>query len=390
MHLSGPYGSLLMADMGAEVIKIEPPTGDPTRASGPLKGEVPLMFAAINRNKKSVSIDLRDPRGRELFLRVVAEADIVFHNFRPGVMDRLGLSTDILKEANPKIIVGQLSGYGTTSPRRNAPAFDVAIQARSGVMGITGHPGTPPARAGVPIADLAGGMFLVISVLAALVKRGRVDEPVELDISMFDCQLSLLMYWAALALNLNEDIPPQGSGNSKVVPYGAYETTDSYIIIAVFSNDFWPKLCRAIGRPDLESDPRYRTNNGRVELRDELEREIAAEFKKADTATWLKVLDEHDVPSGPVNGIRNAFAEPDVEARDMLLDITADGLNFAFAGNPIKSSHEFDGRELAPRLGQHTREVLADLLKLDEAALADLHSAGVLRTDTHYRIPIDS
>ena len=384
MHLSGPYGAMLMADLGADIVKIEPPAGDPLRLLDPKVDGLSIIYASINRNKRSLVLDLQQADGRALFLRLVEQADVVYNNFRPGVMDRLGLSFKDLTAVNPRIVMANLTGYGLDGPQRMAPAYDAAIQAVSGGMSITGHVGGAPARAGIPIADLAGGVFLALGVLAALRKADRTGEGVMLDLSLLDTQISLLMYWAGLALNTGIDPPPQGSGNVNVCPYGAFPTADGHVIIAIFSGSFWPKLCAALDRADLAADPRYADNTLRLEHRVELEAELEREFRRRTTAEWLTVLEQHDVPSGPVNSVSQAMAEPQVIARDMRRSITIDGRTLEFPGNPIKTSP--DPTRTAdfappPRLGQHSREILRERLGLDDAALAELVEAGVINRE---------
>lgn len=382
MHLSGPYGSMLLADMGATVIKVEPPHGDPQRLLEPKKHEVPIIWASVNRNKKSVVIDLRRDEGRELFLGLVATCDVVYNNYRPGVLERLGLGFDELKQANPRIIVGNLTGYGLTGPRRLTPAYDTAVQALSGGMSLTGHPGAPPARAGVPIADLVGGVFLSLAVVSALRERDRTGQAVVLDISLFEASISLLMYWAGLALNAGISPPPQGSGNSQVYPYGAFPTSDGWVVVAPYSGAFWPKLCAALSRPDLLDDPRFNDNNARVAHRGELEAVLNDEFRRRSSQEWIEVLNAADVPVAPVNSVSEAMTDPQVEARSMRMDIPIDGDVLSFAGNPVRTIPETPAEVVPPaRLGQHTREVLSQLLGLDDERIAQLANAGVIRVE---------
>ena len=379
MHLAGPYGSMLLADMGAEVVKVEPPAGDPLRSIEPTKDGVPLLWASVNRNKRGIVVDLGTEEGRALALDLVREVDVVWNNFRPGVMERLGLGFDVVRQANPRIVYGSLSGYGQTGPRRSSPAYDTAIQALAGIMSLTGHEGGEPARAGVPIADLSGGIFLAMGVLAGLVKRDRTGEAVMIDVSMLDTQISLLVYWAALSMNLGDVPPPQGSGNSNVYPYGAFETSDGHIIVAVWSGSFWPKLCDAIGRPDLAEEERFDSNTKRVALRAELGAILRSELVQRTTAEWLKVLDEFDVPSGPVNDVGGAMAEPQVLARGMRMPIQIGDDIYEFAGNPIKTMPDAVApRAAPPAKGQDTVGVLERLLGMDRSAVDALIDAGVV------------
>jgi crotonobetainyl-CoA:carnitine CoA-transferase CaiB-like acyl-CoA transferase len=382
MHLAGPYGAMLLGDMGAEVIKIEPPTGDPQRLLDPTKHGVPVIWASINRNKRSVVVDLRRPEGRELFLELVAVSDVVFSNYRHDTMERLGLGFEELKAANPRIVAGNLTGYGANGPKRDAPAYDTAIQAVSGGMSITGHPGQPPVRAGIPIADLCGGIFLSLAVVSALHRARSGDEAVQLDLSLLDGQISMLMYWAGLSLNTGYAVPPQGSGNSNVYPYGAYPTRDGHVIVAPYSSSFWPKLCAAVDLPHLVEDPRFVDNARRVEHQEELRRLLDPVFQQRTTAEWITVLEHADVPCGPVNSVAQALADPQVVARDMRMEVDIGGLPFVFPGNPVKTIPPTPTPAgPPPRFGEHTREILGDLLHKDGAAIERLAAEGVVILD---------
>ena len=380
MVLAGPYGSMLLADMGADVIKVEPPRGDPLRLMEPKIGQTSIIYASVNRNKRSLVLDLHQPDALEVFLELVGHVDVVYNNFRPGVMGRLGLTFDALRAHNPTIISANLSGFGDTGPRRLSPAFDAAIQALAGGMSLTGHAGQAPARAGIPIADLGGGVYLTLAVLAALFKRDRTGQAVELDISMLDTQISLLMYWAGLALNTGVDPPPQGSGNVNSYPYGAFPTSDGHVIVTVFTEGFWQKFCEAIQRPDLATDALFAENNSRVKHRGALEAELITEFAQRTTAEWLAILDEHDVPCAPVNSVTQAMADPQVLARSMKIDVDIDDHTFSFAGNPIKTVPHTPASETRPppRLGQHSYAILEDILDKTPEQIEALTRSGAL------------
>jgi crotonobetainyl-CoA:carnitine CoA-transferase CaiB-like acyl-CoA transferase len=379
MHLAGPYGSMLLADMGAEVIKVEPPHGDPLRLLDPLRGDVPVLWASVNRNKRSLVLDLHTPEGRQVLLDLVAKSDIVYNNFRPGVLSRLGLDLEALRSVNPGIILGNLSGYGQDGPRSSSPAYDTAVQGLAGVMSLTGHPGQAPARAGVPIADLGGGIFLALGVLAALNQRHMTGQGCELDISLFDTQISMLVYWAGIQMNLGIEPPPQGSGNSNTAPYGAYQTADGYVIVAIWSGAFWPKLCRALDLPDLADDPRFRTNADRVASRGVLDEIIGERFRQRSSGKWLEILEENDVPCGPVNSVGQAMRDEQTLARAMRVPVTIDGVTYEFSGNPIKAvGAEADRFLPPPRLAQHSREILRDIVGLSDAAIDELRACGAV------------
>jgi crotonobetainyl-CoA:carnitine CoA-transferase CaiB-like acyl-CoA transferase len=378
--IAGPYGSMLLADMGAEVIKIEPPHGDSLRLSPPQKDGLSLLFAGVNRNKRSVAIDLQTEGGRELFLEMVPKADVVYANYRPDVMDRLGLSFEVLRRANPRVIVGNVSGFGSNGPRRLEPAYDTTIQGMSGGMSLTGHPGEPPARSGIPIADLSGGVFLALAVLGALHKRDRTGSAVELDLAMFDIQLSLLMYWAAVRMNLGVEPGPQGSGNSNSCPYGAYTSKDGHVIVGVYNYIFWPRFCDALGRADLVDDARFVDNDKRVENRVALEEIVNHEMSKRTTAEWLEILERQGIPNGPVNNVGQAMGDPQADVRGMKLSVDIGGEAWFFPGDPIRAVPDSSaaGPLPPPRLGEHTVPVLRDVFGIDGVRLASLAEQGVI------------
>jgi CoA:oxalate CoA-transferase len=379
LNLSGPYGSMLMADMGADVVKIEPPSGDPHRKLNPKHAGMSLLFAAVNRNKRSIVIDLKTERGREIALSLAAEADVVFNNFRPGVLDKLGLGYDAVAARNERVVYCCLTGYGIDGPRADFPAYDLAVQALSGGMSLTGYPGSPPARAGIPIADLGGGAYAVIAILAALARRGITGKGAYVETSLFDSQISLLMYWAALGLNTDFHPGPQGGGNSHVTPYGPMRAKDGWLVVAIYGEQFWTKLCAALGRPDLETDPRFELNPVRVENRDALQAELDSAFGEKTVAEWIAILDEHDVPSAPVNDVHAAMNDPQVAARGLLVELPIGGDTLGFAGNPIREVPVAETpRNPPPAHGEHTREVLADWLGLEGDEVAGLVGEGAI------------
>jgi CoA:oxalate CoA-transferase len=379
MHLSGPYGALLLADMGCEVIKIEPPAGDPTRAIYPMTRGMSLHFASINRNKRSVVINLKTEEGKDVLTDLLAEADVVFNNFRPGVMERLGLDYESLSARNPGLIYCSLTGYGKDGPRRLTPAYDLAVQALAGGMSLTGYEGELPARAGIPIADLTGGAYAVIGILAALARRGVTGKGCEVETSLFDTQISLLMYWAGMALNSDLQPGPQGGGNTNIMPYGTVKAKDGYLVIAVWGEPFWPKLCNALGRPEIVEDPRFEKNHNRVENRKLLQPIIDEEFAKRTVSEWLDILDEADVPCSKINNVREAMSDPQVAARDLMMNINVRDEMCDFAGNPIKQVPRGETPAISPpELGEHTSEVLREWLSFDDKRIDKLLEVGAI------------
>lgn len=379
--IAGTFGGVILADLGAEVIKIEPPSGDTARNAkiAPLDGESSIHLF-MNRGKKSVVLNLKEDRGRELLYGLVAEADVVIDNFRPGVMARLGIDHDALKLHNPNIITVSVTGFGETGPAREKAAFDLVVQAYSGHLDITGPEDGDPARVGVPIADIAGGIYSCISVLAALVGRelhGRGDHA---DVAMLDSLVSLLSYDAVDYLNAGRKPTRRGTSHAHIVPWQAFSTSDGYVVVAARDEKFWRNLCDAIGRPDLKDDPRTRDNASRVTNRDFVVQTLEAVFPTRTKAEWLRILDDNDIPNAPVNDIEEVFADEQVNARGMVRSYDHPTLGeVRYPPSPMKlRSWEFPN-ESAPMLGQHTIEVLGDRLAIDESQVRSLAADGVVK-----------
>ena len=360
--LAGPYGALLLADLGAEVIKVEDPVGgDPVRGMGPpfIQGES-AYFISINRNKKSLTLNLTTPRGREVFLRLVQKADVVLDNFRPGILERLGVAYSALRRINPRIVACSISGFGQDGPYRSLPAFDLILQAMGGAMSITGEPNRDPVRMGIPMGDLAGGLFGAMAVSAALFQRERTGEGRYIDLSLLDCQASLLTYVAQYFLVTGEVPGPVGSAHASAVPYQAFKTEDIHIVIAIFTERFWSQFCNVIGRPDLVEDPRFATNRERHAHRNDLVPILEGIFATRTGEEWLKDLRAEGIPSGPINTVDRVLSDPQVLHRGMVLEVDHPVCGrLKVVGNPVKALPA-DGETLRPPpvLGQHTEEVL--------------------------------
>ena len=382
--LAGPYGSMLLADMGADVIKIEDPDGgDPMRAMGPpfLPDGDSAYFLAINRNKKSVVIDLAKPDGRDTFLDLVRHADVVWENFRPGVMTKLGCDYEAMSRINPRIVHCAISAYGQEGPHRELPAFDLALQARGGAMSLTGEPGRPPVRMGLPMGDLAGGMFGSFAVAGALLRRERTGRGASIDLSLLDCQVSLLTYIAQYYWTDGNVLGPSGSGHISVMPYGAYATADGHLIIAVFNDRFWQGFCRAMGRDDWHQDPRFRRNGDRVAHRADLEPLLVEAFRTRRTAEWLDRLNREGVPAAPIQRVNQVLADEQVRYREMVteMDHPVHG-RVPTLGTPIKVDGVLKLTVAPPaRLGQDTDDVLRDVAGYSAERIAALRRSGVIR-----------
>lgn len=380
--LAGPYGSMVLADLGAEVIKIEDPHGgDPTRRIGPpfVEGESGY-FLSINRNKRSVALDLRTFDGRQVLYDLVKVSDVVFNNFRPGTMDRLRCDYETLKGINPQLIYCSLTGFGETGPYRDRPAFDLAIQAISGAMSITGEPGRPPVRMGIPMGDLGGSLFCALAIAAALYAREKSGTGRRIDVGLMDCMVSLLTYVGQYYL-INGKVPaPIGSAHQSVVPYQAFATKDMYIVVAVFVEKFWHAFCEVLGAERLADDPRFADNDRRAENRQELIPILEEVFRTKPGDEWLRLLSEAGVPCSRINTLDRVFSAPQVAARDMVVEVDHPRAGrLRSIGHPTKVSPE-RARPLraAPLLGQHTEEVLKDVLGYSDARIASLREKGAI------------
>lgn len=380
--LSGPFGSMILADLGAEVIKIEDPEGgDKTRTMGPKLSEgQSAYFLSINRNKKSLTLDLRKERGRETFYKLMKISDVVFDNFRPGVLKRLGCDYETLKRINPRIISCSISSFGHTGPDKDLPGFDLILQARGGAMSITGEPSKPPVRMGIPTGDLAGGMYAAYAVVASLYSREKTGVGQKIDVSLLDSQVSLLTYVAQYYL-LDGKIPgPIGSGHQTVVPYQAFKTKDVYLVIAIFVEKFWEKLCTVLDLESLIEDPGFCTNDLRRENKSELLPILEKKFLERTASEWLKVLADEGIPSAPVNTVDKVLSDPQLMARNMLVEVSHPNYGkVKIMGNPVKTSGTAESAfRAAPILGEHTVEILSELLGYSPDQIDKLRQEGVI------------
>lgn len=380
--IAGTFGGVILADLGAEVIKIEPLLGDANRnaAIAPLYGQSAIHLF-MNRNKKSVALNLKSPEGLELFYQLVERADVVIDNFRPGVMARLGIDHERLKERNPNIITSSVTGFGEYGPAKDRPAFDLVVQAVAGHLHITGEPDGPPSRVGIPLADIAGGLFACISVLAALCGRGLHGNGSHSDVAMLDSLVSLLSYDALDHLNTGRPITRQGTAHAHMVPWQAFPVQDGYLVIAAREEKFWHRLCDAIERPDLKTDPRTSSNRERVAHRDFVTSILEPAFAQKTKAAWMNILDRYDIPAAPVNDLAEVFSDPQIQARGLVRSYEHPELGtIRYPASPMQIEGWAFPNLPAPGLGEHTREVLHEALGLDEATIADLarrHAIGI-------------
>ncbi len=378
--IAGTYGGAILAELGAEVIKVEPITGDTARNPkiAPLRGESAIHLF-MNRGKKSVVIDLKNADGLDVFYRMVEQADAVVDNFRPGVMKRLGIDHQTLKARNPDIVTVSVTGFGEYGPARDKAAFDLVVQAYSGHMDITGDPDGPPARVGIPLADISGGIFACISVLAGLVDRGLHGVGRHADVSMLDSLVSMLSYDALDHLNSGKAVVRQGTGHAHMVPWQAFETSDGYVVVAARDEKFWRNLCDAIDRPDLKQDPRSSDNARRVENRQWLVPILDEAFRSRSKAEWVARLDEFDIPSAPVNDMAGVLTDEQILARDMVRTYQHPTLGeIKYTPSPVKFSDWQMPSEAAPMLGEHTEIILRERLGLSEDEVHQLVVDGAV------------
>ena len=379
--IAGTYGCQVLSDLGAEVIKIEAPEGDLGRipSVAPYRG-LSGLFLTFNRNKQSVVINLKSVAGRQLFYDLVKISDVVIDNFRPGVLERLQIDYATLNKINPRIIQCSVTGFGGAGAYKDLPALDLNIQAISGHMAVTGEPGRPPVRVGIPLADISGGIYSSKGILAALFDRERTGKGRRIEISMFDTMLHLMTYMGTMWLTNGEVPKPPGSAHDYSVPWQAFATTDGYIVVATRQEIFWRKLCSVLDHPDLASDPRFADNPSRVKNRQVLVPMLAQIFRTRTTGDWLERLRGADVPAAPVNNLDAAFTEPPVEEREMIVEYDHPQVGkVRLPGNPIKMSDMVGTiSRPAPMLGEHTDAVLKTLLHLSEEEIARLHKSGAV------------
>jgi crotonobetainyl-CoA:carnitine CoA-transferase CaiB-like acyl-CoA transferase len=379
--LAGPFASQILGDLGADVIKIEPPGGDETRRFSPHREGESHYFVSINRSKRGMVVDLKHPEGVDVVRRLVADADILIENYRPGVLDRLGLGYSALSAFNPRLIYCAISGFGLTGPLRDRPSFDIVTQALTGVLSVNGIAGEPPVKLGLPLGDMVGGVFGPIGILAAVAERERTGRGRLVDVSLFDGLLGMLGYLAQLAFFTHTDPKPVGTRHPNIAPYGSYPTSDGQIVIACLTDAFWNAFSVAIERPELQYDPRFKTVTDRRNATDALDPLIEAFTRSRTTAQMQEILDRHDVPNAPVLGVQAAMNQPHALARGMLDEVTHSTLGaIPVVGRPIKFPGMVQSKlRPPPTLGEHTAEILRDDLGLNAEQIADLIRVGAVR-----------
>ena len=387
--LAGPYCTQVLSDLGAEIIKVEPPGGEvarsyPPRFIDPLGSEHSLYFAGINRNKKSIVIDLKKEKGLRLLLKLLECSDVLLSNFRSGVMERLGLDLKTLHELNPRLINATISGFGHpeaggASPYSSRPAYDIIAQAAGGIMSVTGQEDGAPTRVGVSLGDMAGGLFSAIGILAALVARERSGCGEHVDVSMTDA-VTALMANAFSSMGAGEVYNgPIGSRHPVLAPFDTFLARDGYIVIAAASDSTWKALCRAMGMNDLIEDTRFVNNEARLQNRQELKRIVEKWTAVRTRDDIIEILSAEGCPAGPVNSVQDLLTDPHVASRGMKKCLNWHGRDINIIGNPVKhSSGCEEGLQLPPGPGEHTRYVLETVVKLDPEEVSRLFSEGVV------------
>jgi crotonobetainyl-CoA:carnitine CoA-transferase CaiB-like acyl-CoA transferase len=378
--LAGPYCTMLLGDLGADVLKIEPPAGDDSRHWGPpfLDGES-AYFLAVNRNKKSVTLDLKTAEGKEIVLALIAKADVLIENFRPGAMERLGLGYEALSKRDRRLVYCSISGYGHTGPLREKPGYDAVMQGEAGWMGLTGEPEGMPMKVGASLADIFTGMMASEGILAALYRREKTGEGEHVDVALFDSVVATLCYQAQGYLMTGELPRRLGNRHSSLTPYETFRTSDGHVIVGVGNDSLWKRFCAAVGRPDLDT-PDLAANASRVERYDELKRRLDALFASKTTEEWLSLLERAGIPVGRVRNVAEVFENPQIESRRMRLEVDHPKLGkLPLTGNPIKLAHARERSHAAPpMLGEHTESVLREYLGMDPSRIESLRAKGVL------------
>ncbi|WP_159980684.1 MULTISPECIES: CaiB/BaiF CoA-transferase family protein [unclassified Novosphingobium] len=379
--LAGPAASLALADMGAEVFKIEPPgSGDETRSFPPIRDGESHYYLAVNRGKKSIVVDLKSEEGLALVKDLAAHCDVLVENYRPGVMERLGLGWEELHKVNPRLVYCSISGFGQTGPLKDRPSFDIVLQAMSGALSMNGEPDGLPTKLGIPLGDLVGGINGPIGILSALYERERTGLGRHIDVSLMDGLMGMLGYIAQLAFFTGSDPQRVGSQHPNLVPYGIFPAREGSIVIACLTPGFWGRICKSIGQPDLATDPRYDTLEKRRDAREEVNAIVAAFTSLHSVDELVEIFTAAEVPHAPILGVTEALAQPQAMARGMVVEaqhaalgaipIVNRSIRFTDADQPVP--------EAPPVLGQHTDAILGEVLDLSPERIAALRASGIV------------
>jgi CoA:oxalate CoA-transferase len=363
--LAGPYCTMILAQLGARIIKVEiPGTGDDSRAFGPFANGKSLYFSSINCNKESIALNLKQPADREIFEKLLAKADVLVENYRPGTMEKLGYGWPSLHEKFPRLIYGAASGFGDTGPYSKRAAYDMVVQGLGGIISMTGYPGGRPVRVGVSVGDMVAGLYLSIGLNAALYRRSVTGAGDKIDVAMFDCQVQFLEDAVTNYAKTGDIAGPLGTRHPSIVPFQAYKAKDGYVIIAAGNDHLYNLMCTAVQRPDLSTDPRFTSNELRHENVDALEEALEVTLLTKTVAEWLEALDAAGVPAAPINDVAHVVADPQVAARNMIVAVNDPVIGeIKVSGSPIKvfGAEERLNYAPPPEVDQHRAEILAFL-----------------------------
>lgn len=380
--LSGPFSTMTLCNLGADTIKVERPgVGDITRSGKPVIDGLSLYYASINSGKKSIAINLKTEEGKVLFIDLVNQVDVVTENFVPGTMDRLGIGYEVLKQHNPRIIYAACSGFGQTGPYREKPALDIIAQGMSGIMSITGEEGGPPVRSGVSIGDIVAGLYLAIGILSAIIERQKSGLGQMIDVSMLDSQIAIMENAYVRYLNTGEIPQRTGTRHPLLTPFQAFQTKDGYIVLSAAGGiEQWAVFTELIGRPELLSDERFHSAQSRTRHHEELEPILIEAIKERTTSEWIAEFEARAIPCGPLNTIMETAVDPQILHREMFAEVEDyKHRKVKISSMPVKFSRTPAKPEKgAPGLGEHTHEVLSDLLGMDETKIKSLEEKGII------------
>lgn len=379
--LAGPYATMVLADMGADVLKVEMPnTGDDSRAFGPFVGEESAYFMSINRNKRSMTLNLKSDEGKKIFTSLIKDADVVVENYRPGTMEKFGLGYEEIRKINDKVIYAACSGFGHSGPYARKPAYDAIVQAMGGIMSITGQEGGEPTRVGASVGDVIAGIFTATGILTALYNREKTGKGQKVDVAMLDCQVAVLENAIARYFISGENPEPIGNRHPSITPFESFTTKDGQIMIAIGNDRLWAQFCKLTNREDLIEDERFVTNGLRTKNHKEIKDIVSEILGKESTDYWINLFDKEDIPATEINKIDKVVSNPQVLARDMVVEVehpVAGGVKMS--GIPIKLSDTPGSiRTAAPILGQHTEEILGDKLGYTAEEISELREKGVI------------
>lgn len=380
--LAGPFCTMILSDLGAEVIKVEiPEIGDDSRYFGPFKNEQSLYFLSLNRAKKSITLNLKAEEGKTIFKELIKEFDILVENFRPGTMEKLGLGYDILKEINPNLIYAAASGFGHTGPDSQKPAYDILAQARGGIMSITGWPDSPPTRVGMSTGDITASLFTAIGISSALYQREKTLLGQKIDVAMLDCQVAILENALSRYQVDGRSPTPIGNRHPTITPFQAFKADDTYFVLAIGNDNLWVKFCKLICREELIADPSFATNGARTKNIANLIPILDEVLLTKSAAEWIEFLEAAGIPCGPINPIDKVMNDEQVLSRNMIVEVEDDRAGTVkIAGNPLKmtSIPEERKRKPAPKIGENTEDILRKYLGFDDTKLKQLKEDGII------------